>query len=147
VLSVTIKCDGGARPSSGGPAGAGVQIFDDSTGQVIAEFSEPLGFATSNQAEYRALIIGLEQALKLGARRVNVRADSQLVIRQVLGQYAVRDAGLKPLHKRVMELLEKFESRDVQHIPRKQNKRADELATAAVELSRGAAPARANRSG
>jgi probable phosphoglycerate mutase len=137
VRSVTIRCDGGASPNPG-PAGAGAEIVDDSTGEVIAELSEPLGIATNNQAEYRALLIALERALELGAQAVTVYADSELVVRQVLGLYAVKDAALKPLHDRAKQMLERFARRSVHHVPREQNQRADALATAAIARSRQA---------
>lgn len=131
IRSVTIHCDGGARPNPG-PAGAGVVVLDDASGDVVAEISESLGVSTNNEAEYRALILGLERALALGARHVTVRADSELVVKQVLGAYAVKKPHLEPLHARVTALLARFEGHTITHVRREHNRRADELATAAI---------------
>ena len=135
MLCVTVHCDGGARPNPG-PAGTGAVVTDDSTGAVLAEISEPIGVATSNEAEYRALILALQKALAIGATRVAVRVDSELVVKQVSGDYRVKKAHLKPLHAEAMALLARFHGWTIEHVPRKQNTRADALADGAVQRAR-----------
>lgn len=105
----------------------------DSDGRLLFFCAEYLGTVTNNQAEYRALIRGLEEARRRGLRTVRVFTDSELVARQVQGLYRVRDEGLKPLHSRVMELLGGFSSWEILHIPRELNKEADFLAKRAAE--------------
>lgn len=132
--AVTIEFDGSAQPNPG-PAGAGAVVRDES-GTVLAEISEPLGTSTSNVAEYHALLLALERALDLGATSASVRGDSELVVRQIKGEYAVKAAHLKPLHARAMALLAKFQSWTIEQVPRDQNTRADKLANAASARSR-----------
>ena len=88
---------------------------------------------TSNQAEYSGLIAGLEMALKQGIRKIAVYGDSQLIIKQMKGEYQVKNEGLKPLWKKTNELLEKFDSVSLHHIPRNLNQRADSLANFAMD--------------
>ena len=85
------------------------------------------GVATNNVAEWTALVLGLEAAAKRGIRRLGVRLDSELVVRQLLGQYRVKHAALQPLHRRAQQLLRGFAEVDVRHVPRKQNALADRL--------------------
>lgn len=131
-LSVKIYCDGASRGNPG-PASAGAVIIDAATGQVAAEVSRCLGTATNNVAEYQALLLGLEQALKLGARKVAVFADSQLLVRQLTGRYQVRHPDMRRLWGQARLLLEKFESWQASHIPREQNSEADRLANEALD--------------
>jgi ribonuclease HI len=138
MLAVTIRCDGGAQPNPG-PAGAGVVIVDDATGDTLATISEPLGVRTNNEAEYAALILGLEKALALGATRVTVLADSELVVRQMNGDYAVRKPHLRRSHLAAKELLKRFESWQMRHIEREKNTLADKLANEAIERARSGA--------
>lgn len=86
-----------------------------------------LGEATNNVAEWTALLLGLEAANKRGIRRLHVRLDSELVVKQLRGEYRVKHAGLQPLHRQAMRLLRAFESVDVGHVPREQNVMADRL--------------------
>jgi ribonuclease HI len=130
-----LRTDGGARGNPG-PAGAGF-VLEDSTGSVVVDGGKYLGVATNNEAEYEALRWGLETALGRGVRAVEVRADSELVVRQVLGVYRVRNARLAPLHAQVMRLLGQFESHHVMHVRRAENQAADDLANAAMD-TRGA---------
>jgi ribonuclease HI len=88
-------------------------VLEDSTGSVVVDGGKYLGVATNNEAEYEALRWGLETALGRGVRAVEVRADSELVVRQVLGVYRVRNARLAPLHAQVMRLLGQFERRTI----------------------------------
>ena len=108
----------------------------DPKGAVRHEVSEAIGVTTNNVAEYRALIAGLEAALALGARRVEARIDSELIVRQAIGRYKVKNPGLIPLHNRLLALRSRFDEVVFRHVPRTQNKRADALANQA--LDRGA---------
>jgi ribonuclease HI len=92
-----------------------------------------IGRATNNEAEYRAAIAGLEAALALGASRVSLRMDSELVVRQLEFRYKVRNPRLQPFFARILELRRQFESFDVQAVPRALNKRADQLANQALD--------------
>ena len=123
--------DGAARGNPG-PAGAGA-ILRTPGGVVLAELCGFLGHTTNNVAEYRALLMGLEQALALGVRRLEVRADSELLIKQLKGEYRVKDPKLKPLWQEAKELLARFESARLHHVPRAQNSDADRLANAGID--------------
>jgi len=118
-----VYTDGASRGNPG-PAAIGVVIRDEQ-GRVIAKISEAIGRTTNNRAEYFALISGLEEALILGAERVDLRMDSELIVRQLTGKY--RSKELKALHKQTHQLLLKFKSYSIQHIPRERNKEADAL--------------------
>jgi ribonuclease HI len=104
-------------------------IFAPTSKEVIVERGEYLGPATTNnEAEYNGLLIGLEAAKEQGIKSLVVEGDSRLVIEQVLGNWKVRDAGLAVLHKKVMKLIrEDFDKVVIRHVPREENKAADEL--------------------
>ncbi len=127
---VVIHTDGAAEPNPG-PAAIGATIKDE-RGRLIASISRPIGRATNNQAEYRAIIAALEKAIGLGARQVVLNSDSELVVKQIQGSYRVKKAALKPLYRRVKELQGLLESLTVSHIPRRQNREADRLANQAL---------------
>lgn len=129
-MKVVVRPDGASRGNPG-PAGIGV-VLEDASGRVLREVSEPIGRATNNVAEYRALLRGLEEARRLGAREVEVRTDSELVARQLLGQYRVRDPGLRKLFDAAQRSLARFDRVDVVAVPRSENTRADRLARSAV---------------
>jgi len=141
----TLHTDG-ASWGNPGPAGAGAVLYDE-TGTVLAEISRPLGRRTNNEAEYQGLILGLEEALRLGARRLIINMDSELVVRQVAGVYKVRNARLRPLHERVMALLPELEVYDILHVRRSLNTRADALATQAAAEAAGSGPKKDERRG
>ena len=127
---LVIYTDGASR-NNPGEAGAGVFIMqDDEPGARIARY---LGTATNNVAEYTAAIIGLEHAVKLEVTRVKLFADSELLVKQLNGQYRVKNEGLKPLYNRAKELIAKIGSVEVQYIPRAQNSEADALANKAID--------------
>ena len=128
---VRVFSDGAARGNPG-PAGAGAVLID-ADGNVIARLGRYLGKQTNNVAEYQGLILGLEHARQLGFRNVEVRADSQLLVRQLKGEYAVKHAGLKPLHAEAIRLLRSFEHADVQHVPREENALADAMSNRAID--------------
>jgi len=131
-VRLLIHTDGAARGNPG-PAGAGAVLRDAVTGTVLAEVAEPLGHATNNVAEWTAVRLALEEALRLGATHVDVRMDSQLVARQITGIYRVKHVDLKPLHAAVMKLLGKFEGYTVGHVPRELNRDADRMSNVAID--------------
>jgi len=123
--------DGGAR---GNPGPAGIAAVASSPdGTVLAEESAYIGAATNNVAEYRALLLGLDLARRLGARELRVTNDSELVARQIGGQYKVKNAALRPLHREAMQALRSFERWSVTSVRREHNERADELVNAALD--------------
>jgi ribonuclease HI len=128
---VFVFSDGAARGNPG-PAGAGA-VIKDAEGKLIDKFGKWLGKATNNVAEYKGLLLGLHEAQKLGAREVEVRADSELMIRQLKGKYAVKNEGLKPLHNEAMALLASFGKWNAEHIPREENGLADEMSNRAID--------------
>jgi ribonuclease HI len=127
----TLFADGGSRGNPG-PAASGAVIVDPS-GSVVAETGRFLGVATNNVAEWTALLIGLEAAAERGIRRLAVRMDSELVVKQVRGEYKVKHIMLQPLHRRAMTLLRKFEHVDIKHVPRKLNHLADGVVNAVLD--------------
>ena len=125
-----INADGASRHNPG-PAAIGATIKDE-RGRLLASISRRIGRATNNQAEYRALIAALEKAVDLGARQVDIRLDSELVVKQVKGKYRVKNAALRPLYLKVGELLSQMESFTISSVPREQNAEADRLANKAL---------------
>jgi ribonuclease HI len=134
-VKVVINVDGGSRGNPG-PAGIAA-VAADTSGEVLAERSETIGEATNNVAEYRALLLGLELARSVGARSVEVVNDSELVARQIGGQYKVKNPGLRPLWQEAMAALREFESWSVRNVPRALNARADELVNQALDQQAG----------
>jgi len=128
---VRVYSDGAARGNPG-PAGAGAVLVDPA-GNVVARLGRYLGKQTNNVAEYQGLLLGLEHALQLGVREIEVVADSQLLIRQLKGEYAVRHAGLKPLHAEALRLLRSFDRYELRHVPREENALADEMSNRAID--------------
>ena len=126
-----LYCDGASRGNPG-PSGAGAIIYDP-RGQVQAQVSLYLGETTNNVAEYQALILGLKEAARLEVRRLQVFADSQLLVRQLNGQYRVKAPHLLPFWRAAREALQKFESYTISHVPRAENRQADELANQAID--------------
>jgi ribonuclease HI len=129
--SVVLYVDGGARGNPG-PSGIGI-VVEDADGNELARANDYIGVATNNAAEYRALLLGLERARALGAREVAIVNDSQLVERQVSGDYRVKSADLRPLHEQVMDTLRGFERWSIRSVPREQNELADTLVNEAID--------------
>ncbi len=127
----SVYTDGGARGNPGPAAAAGVII--GAGGDVLAEVTDYLGVSTNNVAEYRALILTLRRALELGCTRVTVKMDSELVVKQLGGQYRVKDEKMIPLHAEARRLLARFEGQTVEHISRAANKHADKLVNAVLD--------------
>ena len=138
-----ILTDGGARGNPG-PAAAGV-IIQDEQGVTLFEGGFYLGRATNNVAEYRGMIEGLKEAARLGARRVEVVSDSQLMVRQMLGEYRVKNAGLAPLYQEARRLAEGFEEVRFSHTPREGNQEADRMVNQALDQARNCGDAASRR--
>ncbi|MDD2252132.1 MAG: ribonuclease HI family protein [Dehalococcoidales bacterium] len=128
---VIINSDGASR---GNPGRAAIgAVITDEHGNVLQSVSRFIGITTNNQAEYKALIAGLEAAVALGASDVTVRIDSELVVKQIKGQYRVKKPELAPLHRRACELLAGFKSHSLEHVFRNLNQEADRLANLALD--------------
>lgn len=128
-----IYVDGASRGNPG-PAGIGM-VFLGLEGEARAEESAYIGEATNNVAEYKALLGALKRAREMGAHRVLVRTDSELLFRQIQGLYRVKNPNLIPLFQEVTALVKDFSDFQLQHIPRTENKKADQLANLAVDVS------------
>jgi ribonuclease HI len=126
-----LHADGGSRGNPG-PAGAGAALLD-CAGQEVALLKRYLGVTTNNVAEYQGLILGLEAALARGIERLEVRLDSELLVRQLQGRYKVKAPHLLPLYQEAKSLLARFASARLTHIPRAQNALADALANQAMD--------------
>jgi len=131
-MSCYIAYTDGAARGNPGPAGAGAYITDLHD-IVVDEAMTYLGETTNNVAEYRALLLALDKLEILNAREVIIRADSQLMIRQLTGEYRVKNEGLKPLYLEAKSRLRAFEKVVLEHVPREQNKDADRLANQAID--------------
>ena len=130
-MRLTVYADGASRGNPG-PAAIGATIRD-ATGAEVAAVSEPIGIATNNQAEYRAAIEGVRAARELGASGIDLRMDSELVVRQLAGRYRVKNAALQPLFAALLAELEAVGGYTVGHVPRALSGRADALANAALD--------------
>ncbi|HTN71973.1 MAG TPA: ribonuclease HI family protein [Methylomirabilota bacterium] len=126
-----LMVDGAARGNPGA-AGCGAVICDEN-GAVVKELSRYLGHATNNVAEYEGLLMGLEALIGLGKKRISIQSDSQLLVRQLNGEYRVKDEKLKLLFQRAMTLLRQFDTVHIRHVPRELNKSADRLANQGID--------------
>jgi len=129
----TAYADGASRGNPG-PSAIGVIVFDPA-GREVYSASRRLGRATNNEAEYKAAITALEAALGLRVSRVELRMDSELVVRQLSGRYRVRNPRLIPLYKRLLDLRGRFVAVTFRHVPREENRPADRLANKALDES------------
>ncbi|MCW2504003.1 MAG: pspA 3 [Actinomycetia bacterium] len=129
---VVVEADGGSRGNPG-PAGYGAVVIDAATGELLAERSGHLGVATNNVAEYSGLLAGLEAAITVGARAVDVRMDSKLVVEQMCGRWQVKHPSMKPLAAQAAALVRQLDEVTFTWIPRLQNSRADKLANLAMD--------------
>jgi probable phosphoglycerate mutase len=128
---ITAHCDGGARGNPG-PAGFGA-LIQDADGQVLAELSEFLGIQTNNFAEYSGLLASLDYALAHGHRRLRVVSDSELMVKQIKGQYQVKSPGLRPLYDQARKKIAQLDAFEIVHALRHKNKDADRLANQAMD--------------
>lgn len=128
-----INTDGGARGNPG-PSGIGVVIRDENS-NIFAEYKKYIGEATNNVAEYRALILALEQSSGIVPlpEMLEVRMDSELIVRQMQGKYKIKEPTLKLLASDVLKLIHNFDSVVFKHVPREQNKEADKLVNEAID--------------
>lgn len=137
-MNLTINTDGGARGNPG-PAGIGAVIYDE-MGKILSEHKKYIGNATNNVAEYKALIMALEeckniQNLKSEILNLTIRMDSELIVRQMTGQYKIKEPTLKLLAAEVLKLVNNFKSVNFVHVKREQNKLADKLVNQAIDLA------------
>jgi ribonuclease HI len=126
-----LMVDGASRGNPG-EAGCGAVIFNPD-GESVRELSRYLGKATNNVAEYAGLLMGLDEALKLGVKRLRVESDSELLVRQLNGIYKVKEPRLIELNQKARELLRRFESYRIIHVRREQNRIADKLANQGID--------------
>jgi ribonuclease HI len=133
-VKLVVHVDGGARGNPG-PAAAGA-VLSTPGGEVVDEASELLGVATNNVAEYRGLLLGLARAKALGATEVEVVNDSELIAKQVNGDYKVKHAAMRPLYLDAMQALRGFERWSIRSVPRAQNAGADALVNQALDAAR-----------
>ncbi|HET6830222.1 MAG TPA: ribonuclease HI family protein [Solirubrobacterales bacterium] len=132
-MKLTVHVDGGARGNPGPAAIAAV--VSDPDGEVIDSVSQVIGRATNNVAEYRALILGVERAAELGATEVDVVGDSELIVKQVRGEYKVKNPDMKPLHAAASAALARLDSWSIRHVKRELNAEADRLVNEALDAN------------
>jgi ribonuclease HI len=130
-LKLLLHVDGGARGNPG-PAAIGV-VVSDPGGQLLDELAERIGVATNNVAEYRAVLRALDRAKELGATEVEIVGDSELVARQLAGDYKVKHPALRPLYAQALAALRGFERWSIRSVPRAENAEADALVNAALD--------------
>lgn len=130
---IFLYIDGASRGNPG-PAGIGLLILDENK-KKIKEFYKYLGETTNNVAEYNALIYGLEKALELRADEVVINLDSELVAKQLNGEYRVKNSDIRPFFEKALGILKGFKEFEIKHIERSKNKEADKLANKAINLA------------
>jgi ribonuclease HI len=128
---ITAHVDGGARGNPG-PAGYGAVITDDK-GQTLAELYAGIGVSTNNVAEYRGLIAALDWAVEHGHQRLHVKSDSELMVRQMLGSYRVKNEKLLPLYQQARQLAARIGDVTFEHVRREYNKDADRLSNLGMD--------------
>ena len=130
-MKVVVNVDGGARGNPGPAAIAAVVQEPD--GGVLEERGERIGRATNNVAEYKALLLGIEMASALGAKELDLVGDSELIVKQVKGEYKVKDATMRELHAEAEKALREFDSWSIRHVRREHNAEADRLVNEALD--------------
>ena len=133
-VDVTVRVDGASRGNPG-PSGAGA-VVEFADGRASRELCEYLGETTNNVAEYRALLLALEEAARHEVSFLTVRSDSELLVRQLRGEYKVRAEHLRPLHAEACRRLRVFPAVRILHVPREENRKADSLANLAIDQRR-----------
>jgi ribonuclease HI len=136
-MRVIVHVDGGARGNPG-PAAAAC-VISSPEGEPLDEQVQLLGPATNNVAEYRALLLGLSRARELGASEVEVVGDSELIAKQVSGEYRVKHQAMQALHHEAMAALREFDGWSIRAVPRSENARADALVNLALDRAAGGA--------
>ncbi len=130
-MKVVVNVDGGARGNPGPAAIAAV--VQDAGGEVLEEHGERIGRATNNVAEYKALLLGIERAAALGASEIELVGDSELIVKQVKGEYKVKDATMRELHGQVKKRCGTSISWSIRHVRREYNAEADRLVNEALD--------------
>lgn len=130
-MRLVINTDGLSK-NNPGPAAIGA-ILKDVRGKTVATISQAIGVASNNEAEYCAIITAMEKALKLGAKQVELRSDSELVVNQLNGRYKIKSTNLRPLYLQAAQLLGQFDKVAIIYVPREQNTEADRLANEALK--------------
>lgn len=133
-MKLTAWADGASRGNPG-PAAWGM-VVADADGAELAARGSTIGRATNNVAEYRGAIAAVETALELGAEELELRLDSELIVRQLQGRYRVKNAQLKPLYEQLQDLIGRLDRFRAVHVPRERNRRADALANQALDAAR-----------
>jgi probable phosphoglycerate mutase len=128
---ITAYIDGGARGNPG-PAGYGVRI-EAADGSLVDELHAGLGIATNNVAEYNGLLAALRYAVEHGHRELRIKADSELLVKQMRGEYRVKHPGLQPLHQQARDLASRLGRVTFEHVRREQNKEADRLSNLGMD--------------
>ncbi len=134
-FDIIAHVDGGSRGNPG-PAGYGV-VLTTADGMPVAEIGEFIGRTTNNFAEYQGLLAALDYAIENGHRRVKIRSDSELMVRQLQGRYKVNSPALAPLYQKARQMIAGFDAFAIEHIPRELNRQADRLANLAMDRGKG----------
>ncbi len=137
-MKVIVNTDGGSRGNPG-PAACGAVVSDE-TGQVLLDRGQFLGRQTNNVAEYEGVLLGLTMASELNADTVELRSDSELLVRQLMGVYRVKNPGLKVLFDKVQMALKPFKSVVVRHVRREENVEADRMVNEALDAAKRGSP-------
>ena len=130
-MKVHAHIDGGSRGNPG-PAAAGI-VIESEDGQMLYEAGIFLGKATNNVAEYSGLIAALTEAVALGADEIDLASDSELLVKQMAGEYRVKNAGLQPLYQEARQLVRQFSDCEIRHVRRENNVRADSMVNMAID--------------
>ena len=131
IHRMQLFCDGASRGNPG-TAGAGA-VLKDASGKLLERLGKYLGHATNNVAEYHGLLLGLRRARDLGAEEIDIAADSELLVKQIKGEYKVRNPGLRELHQAAKVLLGEFRAWSIRHVYREDNTEADEMSNRAID--------------
>lgn len=133
-VDVTVRVDGASRGNPG-PSGAGA-VIEFADGRAPGELCSYLGETTNNVAEYRALLLALEEVARHAVSSLTIYSDSELLVRQLRGEYKVKAEHLRPLHAEACRRLRVFPLVRILHVPREENRRADSLANLAIDQNR-----------
>lgn len=132
-MKAIVRVDGASRGNPGLASCAAVITME---GEPDRAYGIYLGECTNNEAEYCGLILGLEEAKSLGAKEISVFSDSQLCVRQLLGEYKVKSENLIPFHRKALRLLKGFKAAQIQHVPREKNVLADRMSNRVLDLKK-----------
>ncbi len=135
-MKLIVHVDGGARGNPG-PAAAAC-VISSPAGELLGEHTQLLGSVTNNVAEYRAVLLGIEQARALGATEIEIVGDSELIAKQLTGAYKVRHEAMRALHRQATSALAAFQRWSIRTVPRAQNAQADALVNAALDQAKAA---------